>query len=110
MSEENPNALYEKSEILYGYAQAKELLKKNKGGLLFLVEGYPNVWRLWENGIAAVATGGIALSNQQVKLMCAMTDSFVICRDRDDAGEKSRCKGHENAFSHRLRCSGLSCT
>lgn len=87
VSEENPDALYEKSTLLYGYAQAKELLKKHKSDLLYLVEGYPNVWRLHQNGIAAVATGGLALSEKQVALMSELTDRFVICRDRDKAGK-----------------------
>lgn len=80
--------IYKKSEILYGFYQAKEYIKKEK--TCFLVEGYFDFLSFWEAGIRnTVATCGTALTPNHVKILKGLSEEILVCYDGDEAGKKA---------------------
>lgn len=83
--------LYHKSEILYGFFDAKNVIRE-KGALL--VEGYMDVIACHQAGFShAVATSGTALTAQQVQMIHRLHDRFYFCFDRDNAGWEASKRG-----------------
>lgn len=74
---------------LYNYWYAKAYIEKYQS--VIVVEGCPNVWRLYEAGIYnAVAMFGSALSDEQeIILQCSGALNIGFIRDNDTAGEKA---------------------
>lgn len=83
--------LYHKSEILYLFSDAKNVIRE-KGVLL--VEGYMDAIACHQAGFTnAVATSGTALTVQQVQLLRRYTDTFYFCFDNDNAGWEASRRG-----------------
>lgn len=80
--------LYHKGSYLYNLDKARTaIIKENK---VYLVEGYPNVWRLYQEGIYnVVAAGGTALTTEQISLLKGSTKNIVFAYDADNAGIKA---------------------
>ena len=91
-SSEGP--LYRKSSILFGLAQAKEAIRKQRR--VILVEGYFDVIACHQVGIEhAVAQCGTALTEQHAKLLKRYADTVILCLDQDQAGRAAA----ERAFT-----------
>lgn len=80
-------SLFNKSEILYGFHQNLESIRKTHCAIL--VEGYMDVVSMSAHGLdLAVAPMGTALTHQQVELlMNAGVNRLWICLDGDAAGQ-----------------------
>lgn len=82
------SALYKKDQILYGLYQAQQHIRKM--GFAVLVEGYMDVISFHQAGaVNTVATCGTSLTQGHAKKLKRYTDTVVIIRDRDAAGEKA---------------------
>ena len=80
--------IYNKSEILYGFSESKDIIRKEK--TVFLVEGYMDLIQLHQNGIKnIVASSGTALTTQQVSQLKKFVESVYILFDGDNAGRKA---------------------
>jgi len=83
----SPDTLvFNKSRNLF----ALNLAKKNKAGMLILVEGNIDVIALHQAGFdCAVAALGTSLTAEQARLAARYTDKAVIAFDSDEAGRKA---------------------
>lgn len=82
------SALYKKDQILYGLYQAQQYIRKM--GFAILVEGYMDVISSHQAGAPnTVATCGTSLTQGHAKKLNRYTDTVVIIRDGDAAGEKA---------------------
>jgi DNA primase len=80
--------IYNKSNILYGFFQGKNAIRKEDHCLL--VEGYIDVTTLHQAGIEiAVASSGTSLTLEQALLIKRFTDNVTILYDGDQAGIKA---------------------
>ncbi|QOS39739.1 DNA primase [Treponema rectale] len=80
--------LFNKSEILYHYAQAKNVAKKY--GYIYVVEGFNDAIAFQRAGIeSCVATMGTALTQQNVRSLKRLGVEVRLCLDRDEAGQKA---------------------
>jgi DNA primase len=79
-----------KGNNLYGL----NIVKKNsRGKYILLVEGYMDVISLYNHGIdCCVASLGTALTESQAKLLKRYSDTFYICYDSDNAGQRAADK------------------
>ncbi|MFN4216817.1 MAG: DNA primase [Brevinematales bacterium] len=76
---------FKKSDVLYGFFQAKETLNKEKKAII--VEGYMDVISLHQAGMtSAVAPLGTALTISQLELLKRYVDTLVLLFDGDNAG------------------------
>jgi len=83
--------VYQKSRTLYGLSWAKEASRK--AGRLVLMEGYLDVARALEGGVAeAVATCGTALTPSHARLLRRFAEKVVVNFDQDEAGQKAARK------------------
>ncbi len=95
------NELYVKSKILYGMYFARQLLDKSNECLL--VEGYTDVLSLHQAEIEnAVASGGTALTQDQLRLIKKYTKNLTIIYDGDAAGIKAALRGLDMALEEGL--------
>lgn len=77
--------IYNKSQAIYGLAQAKEAIRKT--GKVIVVEGNMDVIRLAQAGQKdVVAVSGTALTLDQLKNLSYLTSEILICFDQDKAG------------------------
>ena len=86
----NPPAsfLYDKSKTLFGLHKARKHFAKH--GMACLVEGYFDVIKLHQHGWKnTIGTCGTALTIEQAKLLKRFTDTVLILRDGDKAGQKA---------------------
>ncbi len=82
------SAVYKKSKLLFGLAQAREAMAANKRCVL--VEGNFDVITLHQAGFTeVVAPLGTALTPEQVGQLKRMTDRIVLVYDGDKAGYKA---------------------
>ena len=79
---------FAKSLVIYNYHRATT--SKNKK--VILVEGYFDVFRLFQAGYSAVALMGTSFSRKQVDLVLSMNQSLVVMLDGDKAGKKCSVK------------------
>ncbi len=95
------NELYVKSKILYGSYFARQAIDKNDECLL--VEGYTDVLSLHQAGIEnTVASGGTALTPDQLRLVKKYTNNLTIIYDGDQAGIKAALRGLDLALEEGL--------
>lgn len=74
--------LYKKEKFLYGLFEAKEAIKKENH--CFLVEGYPNVWRMHDICLPnVVACCGTAFTKEQALLLKKYCENITILFDPD---------------------------
>ena len=92
-------ALFHKGRELYGLYEARQALRKVER--LLVVEGYVDVVRLAQSGIAyAVATLGTATTPEHLNRLFRVTSEIVFCFDGDAAGRKAAWRALENALEH----------
>jgi len=92
-------ALFHKGRELYGLYEARQALRKVER--LLVVEGYVDVVRLAQSGIAyAVATLGTATTPEHLNRLFRVTSELVFCFDGDTAGRNAAWRALENALEH----------
>ena len=85
-------AVYHKSDVLYGIAQAKNSIRNLD--VCYLVEGYTDVLSLHQAGIEnVVASSGTSLTIEQIRLIGRFTSNVTILYDGDAAGIKAALRG-----------------
>jgi DNA primase len=95
------NEIYVKSKILYGSYFAKHAI--DKADECLLVEGYTDVIALHQAGIEnVVASGGTALTPDQLRLIKKFTRNLTIIYDGDAAGIKAALRGTDLAMEEGL--------
>lgn len=96
------NELYVKSKILYGVHFARHSIDKLNECLL--VEGYTDVVSLHQAGVTnVVASGGTALTPDQLRLVKKYTNNLTIVYDGDAAGVKAALRGLDLALEEGLQ-------
>lgn len=89
-SPENP--IYHKSDVLYGFYQAKKAIRTKDN--VYLVEGYTDVISMAESGVEnVVASSGTALTEGQIRLIKSQTNNITVLYDGDRAGIKASLRG-----------------
>ena len=84
--------IYEKHNELFGLYQAKQAISKNNS--CYLVEGQIDVIQLVQSGIEnVVASGGTALTINQIRLIHRFTENIILLYDGDKAGIKAALRG-----------------
>ncbi len=92
-------ALFHKGRELYGLYEARQALRKVER--LMVVEGYVDVVRLAQSGIAwSVATLGTATTPEHLNRLFRVTSELVFCFDGDTAGRNAAWRALENALEH----------
>lgn len=77
--------LFNKSQVLYGYPQAKESIYRL--GEIIITEGYLDVLMLHQAGFTnAVATLGTALTHEHLPLLAKGNPKVILAFDGDNAG------------------------
>ena len=95
------NEIYVKSRILYGSYFARHAIDREDECLL--VEGYTDVVSLHQAGVAnVVASGGTALTTDQLRLVKKYTSNLTIVYDGDAAGVKAALRGLDLAVEEGL--------
>jgi DNA primase len=95
------NEIYVKSKLLYGTYFARQAIDKNDECLL--VEGYTDVVSLHQAGIEnVVASGGTALTPDQLRLIRKYSNNLTILYDGDAAGVKAAMRGLDLALEEGL--------
>jgi DNA primase len=91
--------LFHKGRELYGLYEARQALRKVDR--LLVVEGYVDVVRLAQSGIAySVATLGTATTPEHLNRLFRVTGEVVFCFDGDNAGRNAAWRALENALEH----------
>lgn len=103
-----PNTLiYDKSKILYGLDKAKIGIRKKD--LCILVEGQMDVLMSHQAGFNnAVASSGIALTEDQLRIIKRYTDNLATAFDMDQAGEIATKRGANLALQNGLNTKVIS--
>ena len=84
--------LFHKGNVLYGFYQAKEAIRKANHA--YLVEGNTDVMAFHQATIEnTIATSGTALTQAQVKLIRRFAEDITIIFDADPAGVKAAIRG-----------------
>ena len=84
--------IYEKHNELFGLYQAKQAISKQNS--CYLVEGQMDVIQLVQSGIEnVVASGGTALTINQIRLLHRFTENITLLYDGDKAGVKAALRG-----------------
>ncbi len=84
--------IYEKHNELFGLYQAKQAISKQNS--CYLVEGQMDVIQLVQSGIEnVVASGGTALTINQIRLLHRFTENITLLYDGDKAGIKAALRG-----------------
>ena len=95
------NEIYVKSKVLYGLWQSRHAIDKHDECLL--VEGYTDVVALHQAGVEnVVASGGTALTQDQLNLVKKLTINLTILYDGDEAGIKAALRGLDIALAEGL--------
>lgn len=90
--------IYSKSNILYGIDLAKEHIRKQDYAIL--VEGMMDVIASHQSGVKnVVATGGTALTENQLKLIQRFTKNIKLAFDVDFAGSEATRRAIELAWT-----------
>ena len=84
--------VYTKSKVLYGLYQGRDSIRKK--GYAILVEGYMDCISLFQAGFEnVVASGGTALTEEQVRLISNYTNTIYFIYDADSAGARAMMRG-----------------
>lgn len=93
--------IYNKSQILFGFYQARTAIKKAND--CYLVEGYTDVLSLHQAGIElAVASSGTSLTNDQARLISRFSERVTILYDGDTAGIKAAMRSVDILLAQNL--------
>lgn len=101
--------LYRKSDLLYGYPQAKALVREN-GRMPLVLEGQLKAMAAIEAGWPAVAPGGTGLAERQVKLLATLGEHVWLCYDRVKEDGAADTAGHAATLraAAALRAEGIT--
>lgn len=105
----NENLLFNKSECLYNYHEAKTYILQNK--LVYIVEGFMDTIALYKANIKnVVATMGVNLSKQHIRALEKLGCKVVLSLDSDEAGQNAMFKLVETLKNTNLdvRVTGVS--
>jgi len=90
---------FKKGNNLYNLNKAKKI--SNKYDEVYLVEGYMDVIKLFNNQIFnCVANLGTALANKQILLLGQFFSEIIICFDGDESGYKAALRAAENSLKY----------
>ena len=88
---------FKKGNNLYNLNKARKI--SNKYDEVYLVEGYMDVIKLYNNQIFnCVANLGTALTNKQTLLLGQFFSEIIICFDGDESGYKAALRAAENSL------------
>ena len=88
---------FKKGNNLYNLNKARKI--SNKYDQVYLVEGYMDVIKLYNNQIFnCVANLGTALTNKQILLLGQFFSEIIICFDGDESGYKAALRAAENSL------------
>jgi DNA primase len=94
--------VYSKSRVLYGLSWARDAIAREKRAVL--MEGYLDVARAIEQGVAEVAaTCGTALTASHARLLRRFAETVVLNFDQDEAGQKAARRSLEVLLEEGLR-------
>lgn len=93
---------FNKSQLLFG------LNKVVKGEPIVVVEGYFDVMTVWQNGGAAVAPMGTALTHEQATTIGRSFPKVTFAFDGDEAGRKATVRGIEAGRNAFPRATGIA--
>ena len=80
--------IFDKSQLLFNYDQAKTAARK--AGKLILFEGFMDVISAFSAGVKnGVASMGTSFTGEQVQLIVSTTAQLDICYDGDDPGQNA---------------------
>ena len=97
----NENLLFNKSECLYNFHEAKPYILQSK--VVYIVEGFMDAIALYKANIKnVVATMGVNLSKQHIKALEKLGAKVVLSLDSDDAGQSAMFKLVETLKSSNL--------
>lgn len=87
----NENILFNKSECLYNYSEAKSYILQNKS--VYIVEGFMDAIALYKSNVKnVVATMGVNLSKQHIKALEKLGAKVILSLDSDEAGQSAMFK------------------
>lgn len=87
----NENILFNKSECLYNFYEAKPYILQNK--VVYVVEGFMDAIALYKANVKnVVATMGVNLSKQHIRALEKLGCKVVLSLDSDDAGQSAMFK------------------
>ena len=93
--------IYHKSTALFGLDQARQGLKERR--VAVVVEGYFDVLAAHAAGVSnVVASSGIALTREQVRIIARHADEVVLCFDGDAAGRRAAARAVEPCAAEKL--------
>jgi DNA primase len=82
--------LFHKGRVLYGLPEARKLLHAGGEAVgLVVVEGYMDVIACQRAGVAAVASMGTALTEEQMEALWRLHSEPTLCFDSDAAGQRA---------------------
>ena len=88
---------FKKGNNLYNLNKARKI--SNKYDEVYLVEGYMDVIKLYNNQIFnCVANLGTALTNKQILLLGQFFSEIIICFDGDESGYQAAVRAAENSL------------
>jgi DNA primase len=91
--------LFHKGRVLYGLPEARKLLHAGgEGAGLVVVEGYMDVIACQRAGVAAVASMGTALTEEQMEALWRLHDEPTLCFDGDRAGRAAAFRAIDRAL------------
>ncbi len=94
-------AIYNKSQVLYGLARAKNSIKEKN--LAVLVEGNMDVIASHQAGVKnAVACSGTSLTQDQIRILSRYSKNVALCFDADSAGIAAASRGIELLWQNGL--------
>lgn len=105
----NENLLFNKSECLYNYYEAKTYILQTK--VVYIVEGFMDAIALYKSDIKnVVATMGVNLSKQHIRALEKLNCKVVLSLDSDEAGQSAMFKLVETLKQTNLdvRVSGIT--
>lgn len=98
----NENILFNKSECLYNFFEAKTHILQTKK--IYIVEGFMDAIALYKANVRnVVATMGVNLSKQHIRALEKMNADVVLSLDSDDAGQNAMFKLVETLKSTELK-------
>ncbi len=99
--------LFNKGRFIFGYAQAKEAIRKN--GFVVIVEGNMDVISSHQAGVKeAVATSGTAMTEMHLKQLSRLTNDIRLAYDGDAAGVRATERAIKMAATLGIRLSVIS--
>ncbi|MDD3679779.1 MAG: DNA primase [Candidatus Shapirobacteria bacterium] len=99
--------IYHKSQLLFGFSQAKEALRKTKQAVV--VEGEFDMISPFQIGVKnIVAIKGSALTEEQIRLLGRYVEELILALDADSAGDAAARRGIQLAVNEGLNVKVVS--